>query len=31
MIEDAQLFVDAAHQCYTRLGASLSAPVVPTA
>jgi sulfite reductase (ferredoxin) len=28
VIEDAQLFVDAAHQCYTRLGASLSAPVV---
>jgi sulfite reductase (ferredoxin) len=29
-IEDAQMFVDAAHQCYTRLGASLSAPL-PTA
>jgi sulfite reductase (ferredoxin) len=27
VIEDAQLFVDAAHQCYTRLGASLAAPV----
>jgi sulfite reductase (ferredoxin) len=26
MIEEAQLFVDAAHQCYTRLGSSLSAP-----
>jgi sulfite reductase (ferredoxin) len=31
IIEDAQLFVDAAHQCYTRLGASLSAPVAPVA
>jgi sulfite reductase (ferredoxin) len=31
VIEDAQLFVDAAHQCYTRLGASLSAPVLVTA
>jgi sulfite reductase (ferredoxin) len=29
IIEQAQLFVDAAHQCYTRFGASLSA--VPTA
>ena len=29
IIEEAQLFVDAAHQCYTRLGASLSAPVLP--
>ena len=26
MIEEATLFVDAAHQCYTRLGASLGAP-----
>jgi sulfite reductase (ferredoxin) len=26
ILEEAQLFVDAAHQCYTRLGASLSAP-----
>jgi sulfite reductase (ferredoxin) len=26
VIEEAQLFVDAAHQCYTRLGSSLSAP-----
>jgi sulfite reductase (ferredoxin) len=26
MIEEATLFVDAAHQCYTRLGSSLSAP-----
>jgi sulfite reductase (ferredoxin) len=25
IIEEAQLFVDAAHQCYTRLGSSLSA------
>ncbi|HEY0705480.1 MAG TPA: nitrite/sulfite reductase, partial [Polyangia bacterium] len=32
IIEEAQLFVDAAHQCYTRLGSSLSAPVAaPTA
>jgi sulfite reductase (ferredoxin) len=28
IIEEAQLFVDAAHQCYTRLGSSLSTPVV---
>jgi sulfite reductase (ferredoxin) len=27
LIEEAQLFVDAAHQCYSRLGAALSAPV----
>jgi sulfite reductase (ferredoxin) len=26
LIEEAQLFVDAAHQCYTKYGASLSAP-----
>src|SRR5205814_7235400 len=26
LIEEATLFVDAAHQCYTRLGSSLSAP-----
>jgi sulfite reductase (ferredoxin) len=26
MIEEATLFVDAAHQCYTRLGASLGGP-----
>jgi sulfite reductase (ferredoxin) len=33
VIEEAQLFVDAAHQCYTRLGAGLGAtppePLVP--
>jgi sulfite reductase (ferredoxin) len=28
MIEEAQLFVDAAHQCYTEHGATLSAPAV---
>jgi sulfite reductase (ferredoxin) len=28
MIEEAQLFVDAAHQCYTRHGSALSAPAV---
>jgi sulfite reductase (ferredoxin) len=28
LIEEAQLFVDAAHQCYTRHGAALSAPAV---
>jgi sulfite reductase (ferredoxin) len=27
IIEEAQLFVDAAHQCYTRFGRSLAAPV----
>jgi len=27
-IEEAQLFVDASHQCYARLGAQLSQPVV---
>ena len=26
LIEEAQLFVDAAHQCYTRLGAALGGP-----
>ena len=26
LVEEAQLFVDAAHQCYTKYGASLSAP-----
>jgi sulfite reductase (ferredoxin) len=26
IIEEAQLFVDAAHQCYTRLGAALGSP-----
>jgi sulfite reductase (ferredoxin) len=26
MIEEAQLFVDASHQCYTKYGASLAAP-----
>jgi sulfite reductase beta subunit-like hemoprotein len=26
LIEEAQLFVDAAHECYTKYGASLSAP-----
>jgi sulfite reductase (ferredoxin) len=34
LIEEATLFVDAAHQCYTRLGSALSAPAVnvgPTA
>ena len=25
VIEEAQLFIDAAHQCYTRLGNALSA------
>lgn len=30
VIEEATLFVDAAHQCYTRLGANLSAPLAPT-
>jgi sulfite reductase (ferredoxin) len=29
IIEEAQLFVDAAHQCYTRLGSSLGATVAP--
>jgi sulfite reductase (ferredoxin) len=28
ILEEAQLFVDAAHQCYTRLGASMAAPAV---
>jgi sulfite reductase (ferredoxin) len=27
LIEEATLFVDAAHQCYTRLGSALSGPV----
>jgi sulfite reductase (ferredoxin) len=27
LIEEAQLFVDAAHQCYTKYGASLAAPI----
>jgi sulfite reductase (ferredoxin) len=31
MIEEATLFVDAAHQCYTRLGASLGAPALANA
>ena len=26
LIEEATLFIDAAHQCYTRLGAQLSGP-----
>jgi sulfite reductase (ferredoxin) len=26
LIEEATLFVDAAHQCYTRLGSSLGGP-----
>jgi sulfite reductase (ferredoxin) len=29
IIEEAQLFVDAAHQCYTRLGATLGAGLAP--
>jgi sulfite reductase (ferredoxin) len=29
LIEEAQLFVDAAHQCYTRYGAALAAPAGP--
>jgi sulfite reductase (ferredoxin) len=29
IIEEAQLFVDAAHQCYIRLGAAISAPAAP--
>jgi sulfite reductase (ferredoxin) len=29
VIEEATLFIDAAHQCYSRLGASLGAPAVP--
>jgi sulfite reductase (ferredoxin) len=28
LIEEATLFVDAAHQCYARLGASLGAPAM---
>ena len=28
LIEEATVFIDAAHQCYTRLGSSLSGPVV---
>jgi sulfite reductase (ferredoxin) len=28
LIEEATLFVDAAHQCYTRLGSALSAPAL---
>ncbi len=31
LIEEATLFVDAAHQCYTRLGSSLRAPTPPVA
>jgi sulfite reductase (ferredoxin) len=31
LIEEATLFVDAAHQCYTRLGASLGAPAAAAA
>lgn len=27
LVDEAQLFVDAAHQCYARLGSSLSTPV----
>ncbi|MBC8132718.1 MAG: nitrite/sulfite reductase [Deltaproteobacteria bacterium] len=30
LIEEATLFVDAAHQCYARLGASLGAPAAST-
>jgi sulfite reductase (ferredoxin) len=30
LIEEAQLFVDAAHQCYSRLGAALGGAVVTT-
>ena len=29
IIEEAQLFVDAAHQCYSRLGATLGADLAP--
>jgi sulfite reductase (ferredoxin) len=29
LIEEATLFVDAAHQCYTRFGAALKNPTVP--
>jgi sulfite reductase (ferredoxin) len=31
LIEEATLFVDAAHQCYTRLGSALTAPAVSPA
>jgi sulfite reductase (ferredoxin) len=31
MIEEAQLFVDAAHQCYTQHGATLAAPTITVA
>jgi sulfite reductase (ferredoxin) len=31
LIEEATLFVDAAHQCYTRLGSALKASAVPLA
>ena len=27
LIEEATLFIDAAHQCYTRLGSALRNPV----
>lgn len=30
MIEEAQLFVDAAHQCYTRHGSALKGPAMAT-
>jgi sulfite reductase (ferredoxin) len=30
LIEEATLFVDAAHQCYTRLGAALGGPTAAT-
>ena len=29
LIEEATLFVDAAHQCYVRIGSALAAPAVP--
>ena len=29
LIEEATLFVDAAHQCYTRLGSALKTPTAP--
>jgi hypothetical protein len=31
LIEEATLFVDAAHQCYTRLGAAVRASAVVNA
>jgi sulfite reductase (ferredoxin) len=31
LIEEATLFVDAAHQCYTRLGSALKNPTAPAA